>query len=96
MQYKLTPEGKVPFSAEEQIQWEKDIVEVAVQVRSTRAKEARATRNMLLAECDWIELPSCKLPENKKQEWANYRQTLRDVPLQLGFPENIQWPVKPE
>lgn len=28
--------------------------------------------------------------------WVAYRQALRDVPQQSGFPQNIVWPVKPE
>jgi len=29
------------------------------------------------------------------QEWADYRQALRDVPQQIGFPGDIVWPSKP-
>ena len=29
-------------------------------------------------------------------EWVAYRQALRDIPQQPGFPDNIQWPTKPE
>ena len=28
--------------------------------------------------------------------WATYRQGLRDVPEQAGFPEDINWPTTPE
>lgn len=36
------------------------------------------------------------MPEEKKQEWRDYRQALLDVPQQPGFPDNITWPTKPE
>jgi hypothetical protein len=29
-------------------------------------------------------------------EWDTYRQALRDLPAQTGFPNDIGWPVKPE
>ena len=55
----------------------------------------RQNRNNLLAASDWTELPSCGLPDVKKQAWAPYRQALRDVPQQAGFPWEVTWPVKP-
>ena len=30
-----------------------------------------------------------------KDGWADYRQALRDIPQQSGFPGDIDWPVKP-
>ena len=48
-------------------------------------------RDTLLAETDWMALIDTTLT----QEWASYRQALRDVPAQEGFPFEVQWPVKP-
>jgi hypothetical protein len=96
MRYKLTEVGIVPFTPEEEEQYECDIQALANNIALTRASEARQTRNGLLGASDWIELPSCRLSDAKKQEWAAYRQALRDVPQQAGFPDNIQWPSKPE
>ena len=56
------------------------------------AKEARATRDRLIAETDWMALSDVQMTD----EWAAYRQALRDVPEQPGFPDNIDWPEKPE
>jgi hypothetical protein len=58
------------------------------------AYQARAERNRLLAESDWTQLPD--VPEAARLAWAAYRQALRDVPEQEGFPENVVWPTKPE
>jgi hypothetical protein len=58
------------------------------------AAEARAARDALLAESDWTQLPD--VPEATREVWATYRQELRDVPAQSGFPQDIIWPVKPE
>jgi hypothetical protein len=58
------------------------------------ASEVRTKRNRLLAESDWTQLPD--VPEATRTVWAEYRQALRDVPEQAGFPENVVWPTKPE
>lgn len=57
--------------------------------------QVRAQRNSLLTLCDWTQLPDAPLTEEQKQAWAEYRQALRDVPEQAGFPENVVWPSTP-
>jgi hypothetical protein len=56
------------------------------------AKAVRATRDGKLAECDWTQLSDSQVD---KAVWATYRQALRDVPAQTGFPYDITWPSKP-
>jgi hypothetical protein len=56
------------------------------------AEKNRLTRNNLLAETDWIGLSDVTM----SSDWATYRQALRDVPSQSGFPHDITWPEKPE
>lgn len=60
------------------------------------AEEARAQRDALLTACDWVAIRANELGEPVPQEWADYRQALRDVPQQSGFPENINWPSAPD
>lgn len=60
-----------------------------------RAAEARAKRDGLLAETDFMMMPDYPLSEAKRAAAAAYRQALRDVPAQSGFPRQIDWPVKP-
>lgn len=55
---------------------------------------AREKRNQLLAQTDWTQAKD--VSDAVSSKWAPYRQALRDVPQQAGFPNNIQWPVKPE
>lgn len=55
-------------------------------------EEARLKRNALLAETDVWGLSD--FPATKEQ--IIYRQELRDITEQTGFPENIDWPQKPE
>lgn len=57
-----------------------------------QASEVRASRNARLAECDWTQLADSPVD---KEVWATYRQALRDITSQEGFPLNIEWPVKP-
>ena len=51
----------------------------------------RMVRNNLLAETDWWGVAD----RTMTQAEIDYRQALRDVPQQAGFPENITWPTKP-
>lgn len=59
------------------------------------AKAARDSRDRLLAECDWVVVKSLESGQAVPTEWATYRQALRDIPQQAGFPTSINWPVKP-
>ena len=59
------------------------------------AAEAREKRNHLIAETDYMAMPDYPLDEEKKAAVLAYRQALRDVPEQDGFPRQIDWPVKP-
>jgi hypothetical protein len=56
------------------------------------AQNVREDRNRRLAESDWTQLPDAQVD---KAAWASYRQALRDVPAQPGFPFDVVWPVKP-
>ena len=57
-----------------------------------QAKSVRATRDAKLAECDWTQVADAPVD---KTVWATYRQALRDVTAQEGFPWTIEWPEQP-
>lgn len=57
-----------------------------------QATAVRAQRDRLLAECDWRVIKALELGQAIPAEWAAYRQALRDVPTQDGFPWTINWP----
>jgi len=57
------------------------------------AKQARSDRSILLQASDWTQLPD--VPQTLKDAWATYRQALRDITVQSGFPRNIVWPTQP-
>ena len=65
----------------------------ALQPKPPTDKEVRNKRNKLLAECDWTQLPDAPVDQTA---WAAYRQALREVTDQEGFPANVIWPIKPE
>jgi len=56
------------------------------------SSRARKERDAILAESDWRVLPT--MPN--ASTWLTYRQALRDIPAQEGFPHNVVWPTKPE
>jgi len=57
---------------------------------ATLAQAVKADRDRMLAQSDWTQMPDA--PVSNRQAWQTYRQALRDVPLQAGFPFNVQWP----
>lgn len=61
-----------------------------------QARAVRAQRDKLLAVTDWAVLPDSPLDESSKTALKTYRQALRDVPQQEGFPNSISWPNMPE
>jgi len=52
-------------------------------------------RNKLLFSTDWTQIPNNPLTSEMQAEWATYRQELRDIPQQSGYPYNVVWPVAP-
>ena len=57
-----------------------------------QAKSVRDQRNTKLAESDWTQVADAPVD---KQAWATYRQALRDITAQEGFPWTITWPDAP-
>lgn len=86
--YKATPNGNVPFTAEEEAEWDA----WASGSNDRVAVKVRAERDEKLAATDWRASSDLTL----STEWATYRQALRDIPSQEGFPNTITWPTEPE
>lgn len=55
-----------------------------------------AQRNELLYASDWTQIPNNPLTPALQQEWAVYRQALRDIPNQQGYPATVIWPTPPQ
>lgn len=60
--------------------------------QAAQAAVVRQERNSRLAASDWTQLPDAAVDQ---QAWNQYRQALRDVPQQAGFPMAIDWPSEP-
>ena len=73
-----------------------DISEEQYQNNVARQIQAvKADRDRMLAGCDWIVTKSTEDGTPVPDAWKTYRQALRDIPTQEGFPFNIVWPVRP-
>jgi DMSO/TMAO reductase YedYZ molybdopterin-dependent catalytic subunit len=57
------------------------------------AVSIRAERDTLLTASDWTQ--ASDIPQATKDKWATYRQALRDIPQQEGFPATVVWPTQP-
>ena len=69
-------------------QWEIDSAQLILSI--TRK------RNSLLLSSDWTQLPNNPLTSEQQAAWADYRQQLRDITSQSGYPTNVVWPIQPE
>jgi hypothetical protein len=58
-----------------------------------QAKSVRSQRGDKLKDSDWTQVADAPVD---KEAWATYRQSLRDVTQQSGFPWTITWPTQPE
>lgn len=59
------------------------------------AADVRKIRDSLIAETDWTQLLDAPIDDASREEVRTYRQALRDIPQQDGFPHNIIYPEKP-
>jgi len=70
--------------------------EVARLIAEQPKKEVRNQRDRLLTESDWVTIRATDTGNPVPTEWVDYRQALRDITEQTGFPEEIEWPQEPE
>jgi hypothetical protein len=59
---------------------------------AAESRSIRVTRGEALKNSDWTQLPDAPVDS---AAWADYRQALRDIPEQAGFPWTITWPTEP-
>lgn len=85
---------QIPYTTEELAEY--DIKKAAwdAGANDRKAIEVRTERNTKLAATDWTQVSDA--PQAIKDGYVTYRQSLRDVPLQSGFPWTITWPVEPQ
>ena len=59
------------------------------------AASARQKRDRLIAVTDYLVTPDYPISDDRLAKVKIYRQALRDIPEQSGFPRTITWPDKP-
>ena len=89
--YHATSRGNVPFTAEEEAEWDAKEANYAATADDRKAESIRIKRDGLLSQTDWMAGSDVTMSD----EWRTYRQALRDVPAQSDFPNNVTWPTKP-
>ena len=71
-----------------------DMLPEEIQERANdKALDVRSERSLLLSESDWTQLADSTAD---KAAWATYRQALRDITTQVGFPWTLNWPLPPQ
>ena len=73
-----------------QVPMDKDEKLVAYQVK---VDEVKGKRDGMLIASDWTQLPDVTMLQTVKDGWAVYRQALRDISKQSGYPWMITWPT---
>lgn len=92
MATKLTSAGRVPLTNEELADYNARLAEYKASENDRAAAEIRTERNAKLTQSDWTQVADAPVD---KAAWATYRQALRDIPSQAGFPNEVVWPVEP-
>lgn len=87
-----TPEGNVPFTAEEETARDAEEAAHLAGASGRLAASAREKRNDLLAATDWTAMSDAPTQETAM---TTYRQALRDITSQSGWPTTIIWPTAP-
>lgn len=82
----------IPFTPEEEAEWDAEEAEYAAGANDRAAAEIRKERDAKLTESDWTQVADAPVD---KTTWATYRQALRDIPTQAGFPNEVTWPTEP-
>ena len=60
------------------------------------ASRVRSQRDAKLSATDYLIVPDYPISPEDLEAVKVYRQALRDIPEQSGFPKNVQWPVEPQ
>tara|TARA_R110000782_G_C14477844_1_gene375578 strand:+ start:228 stop:509 length:282 start_codon:yes stop_codon:yes gene_type:complete len=82
---------RVQFTAAEETARDAEEQAWADAADTRSAVQVREERDALLTATDWMANSDVTMAD----DWATYRQALRDVPAQAGFPNTITWPTKP-
>lgn len=90
---KLVNGQYVDLTADEIAEVERQRAEWEAGSNDRAAEAVRKKRGDLLVASDWTQVSDAPVDQ---VAWATYRQTLRDITAQAGFPNEVVWPIKPE
>jgi len=82
---------QVQFTEAEETAWDAEEQAWADGANDRAAAQVREERDAKLSACDWRASSDVTMSD----EWRTYRQLLRDVPTQAGFPNSVTWPTEP-
>jgi len=74
---------------------DEEAVQEALANEPSEEEKDRSQRDNLLKKTDWIVVKYLDIGDPIPQEWTEYRQSLRDITKQAGFPGNVNWPEEP-
>ena len=77
---KVLDQGELDFEQQEEI--------------NSQMHRVRVERTLRLQASDWTQ--GKDIADDVSTAWATYRQALRDIPTQEGFPWDVTWPEQPE
>lgn len=72
------------------------LIEDAEMIAAELSEQIRNERDALLKRCDFTVLPDSPFSDERRKAWIEYRQALRDLPQQEGFPFDVVFPEIPE
>lgn len=72
---------------------EEEVLKEQEAEKEAQASRVRYERQLMLQASDWTQVADAPVDQ---EAWATYRQALRDITDQQGFPWNVTWPSKPE
>ncbi len=61
-------------------------------IEIVESERARKRRNKMLSDSDWTQVADAPVDQ---AAWATYRQALRDITKQDGFPISVEFPIEP-
>ena len=94
-EYRLTLVRRGGMEAEIAAQFAEYLARAKTAEYEELASEIRAKRAKLLSETDYLFTEDYPMYDEEKEPWRVYRQALRDIPEQPGFPYEVVFPAKP-
>lgn len=102
---RMNPQDEYPYIMPMMLPYSEENVEIAkeqsyngeytIEDIPVTAEEARAQRDKLLEYTDWTQVLDSPIDAETREAYRVYRQALRDIPEQEGFPQTIVWPELP-